>query len=81
MPIVITVSPQSTPEKTLGVKLRVVRSSARLTQKQIGDAIGVSERVVGKMESGESLDALAVIRWVIHCGQSLDNIFNTKESV
>ena len=77
--IVINVPAQSTPEKTLGRKLRVIRIASGLTQEAIAEAIGISGRTARRIEGGEALDALVVSRWIVYCGQSLDNVFKTKE--
>lgn len=72
--ILINIPAGSTPEKTLGVKLRVLRAAAGLSQESLGEAIGIGANTVGRMESGEALHAVVVARWVRYCGQSLDRV-------
>lgn len=71
--ILLKIPAQSTPHKTVGVKLRVIRAACGLSQEALGDAIGLGPNTISRMEAGESLDFLAVVRWVRRCGQTLDN--------
>lgn len=70
--ILLRIPAQSTPHKTLGVKLRVIRVACGLSQEALGDAIGLGPNTVSRMEAGDALDFLAVVRWVRRCGQTLD---------
>ena len=79
--ILLSIPAQSSPQKTVGVKLRVIRVSCGLSQEALGDAIGLGPNTVSRMEAGESLDFLAVVRWVRRCGQSLDNFMAEENRV
>lgn len=43
------------------ISLAAARVNANLTQKQLGDAIGVSEKTINNWESGENLPN---VRWI-----------------
>lgn len=76
--ILLRIPAQSTPHKTVGVKLRVIRVACGLSQEALGDAIGLGPNTVSRMEAGDALDFLAVDRWVRRCGQTLDNFMQDE---
>ena len=77
--ILIRIPAQSTPHKTVGLKLRVIRVACGLSQGELGEAIGIGPNTVSRMEAGESLDFLVVTRWVRRCGQGLDNFMQDMQ--
>ena len=74
--ILINIPDKSTPQKTLGARLRLIRIARGLTQRQISEAIGITKDTAYRMEGGHSMDAVIVARWVQHCGQDLDSILS-----
>lgn len=51
-------------DRETGARLRQARTQQRLTQKQVATEIRVSERTVGKWESGQTAPTLTQLRWL-----------------
>jgi transcriptional regulator with XRE-family HTH domain len=67
-----------------GDKLRQARRAMRLTQKALGDAVGVSGSAVGKWESGEaqpSYDRLVLLGQVLNGDPPPDNLNRLRDVV
>lgn len=47
--------------KRFGEKLRVLRQQRRLTMRQLGELLGVSDSYVSKMETGDKIPNVAMV--------------------
>lgn len=62
-----------TPQKKLGMKIRLARISCELTQKKLGELINCSQDVVSRCERGETIpDALMLQAIARSLGQSME---------
>ena len=67
--------------ESLRTLLREVRQMAGVTQTQLGDALGVGQSYVSKLERGENfVDVLLYVRWCHACdvkpGEALDRLLS-----
>lgn len=66
-------------KKDVGEKLRLLRIEKGETQKQLGNAIGVTEMAISKYEAGKTLpnddNKMKIAR---HFGKSVEEIFFTN---
>jgi transcriptional regulator with XRE-family HTH domain len=61
------------PELTFGVRLRLAREQAQLSQAEIAPKVDASTRTVIRWESGETVPSRLVIReWARICGVPVD---------
>jgi transcriptional regulator with XRE-family HTH domain len=69
--------------ESLRTLLRRLRLDAGLTQAQIGDALGLGQPYVSKLERGDNfVDMLLYVRWCQICGvrpgKALDNLLSRR---
>ena len=63
------------PKEAIGQALKRVRLDAKKTQSEIGEALGVSQVQVSKLETGASdVTVWQVFKWAVECGVTFDSV-------
>lgn len=58
----IVLKQDGTPEKTQGILIRLSRIAQGLTQRQLGDMVGVSQREISSIENGGGTTGVMIYR-------------------
>jgi putative transcriptional regulator len=63
-------------EVQLGRKIRAIREDRRMTQKELGKAVGITQWQIGRIENAKWSPGLQAISWIAQAfGMTLSQLF------